>query len=322
MLLILNIQELINLFMDKTMKIKFLIKEIKIEEVAKRLNSDKVYKRIMQFWEACTNNEKNLLLRIRYVSVKDPNIDQFFYDHFVKNKSIFNVILQIINKMDVNRNFEPIILNWIISYIIFPILKNESGNPYFSLMELLGGTPQYYIHLIESFFQYQRFVPEQFKDLMKIKSEDDLETIVEEAKIKHDEWLKNTKSAKLKKEAEYRKIFEDGEFKIYIPDNEQAACLLGMGTRWCTASVTSENYYDEYHKPNDPLFIFISKQNQSEKYQFHFGSGQYMDKDDQRIDYYTFEELYERYVNVLQKYNTEIAGANAREIYDLAFYGA
>jgi len=304
------------------MKIKFLIKEIKIEDVAKRLNSDKVYKRIMQLWEACTNEEKKLILQVKYLSVEDTNIDKFFYDHLIMDKSFFDRIFKIVNLMDLDSNRKPLCLNWWITYIAFPLLKNEAGNPYLALVFLLGGTTHFTFNLMESFFQYQRFVPEQFRDLMKIKSEDDLETIIENAKEKHDEWLVKTKSAQLKKEAEYRKIFEDDEFKIYIPDNQQAACLLGMGTRWCTASVTSENYYDEYHKPDDPLFIFISKQNPSEKYQFHFGSGQYMDKDDQRIDYYTFEQLYEQYASVLQKYNTEIVGAGAREMYDLTFYGA
>ena len=41
--------------------------------------------------------------------------------------------------------------------------------------------------------------------------------------------------------------------------------------------------YQQYSK-NGPLYIMIKKSNPSEKYQFHFESKQFMDKDDHRIN--------------------------------------
>tara|TARA_R110000824_G_scaffold31331_1_gene102084 strand:- start:1467 stop:2549 length:1083 start_codon:yes stop_codon:yes gene_type:complete len=65
---------------------------------------------------------------------------------------------------------------------------------------------------------------------------------------------------------------------IMIINNKAASCFHGT-TDWCTAQ-PSLDYFEEYYKPDDPLFIF---EHDGEKYQFHYGSGQFMDAEDRSI---------------------------------------
>lgn len=56
---------------------------------------------------------------------------------------------------------------------------------------------------------------------------------------------------------------------------------LGSGTRWCTAadSADGQKYFKQY-VTSDSLFIFIKGK---EKYQFHYESNSFMDKDDNSV---------------------------------------
>jgi hypothetical protein len=66
---------------------------------------------------------------------------------------------------------------------------------------------------------------------------------------------------------------------LAIPKTEKASCELGSGTRWCTAS--SENNMFQYYSKDDPLYIWRDKN--GEKYQFHWESMQFMDRRDRPI---------------------------------------
>lgn len=78
-------------------------------------------------------------------------------------------------------------------------------------------------------------------------------------------------------------IYEDDIWKVVIPKSYEASCYWGQGTEWCTATRETDEWY-KYYSKQGPLFININKQN-GEKYQFHFESEQFMDKDDISIDY-------------------------------------
>ena len=73
-------------------------------------------------------------------------------------------------------------------------------------------------------------------------------------------------------------------FSVYkIPQGRTdlygVSCELGSGSEWCTSTGNSRNYFDDYIS-NDDLYIFIKG---NEKYQFHYESNQFMDKNDQSI---------------------------------------
>lgn len=85
------------------------------------------------------------------------------------------------------------------------------------------------------------------------------------------------------KDKEAEKIFEDSEWILIHPITKNAAILYGKGTRWCTAATSGYNYFDHYNIQG-PLYILINKQNPEEKYQFHWESKSFMNKQDVQID--------------------------------------
>lgn len=83
-------------------------------------------------------------------------------------------------------------------------------------------------------------------------------------------------------------VYDSPDWKIIIPKTQEAACLYGKNTKWCTASVDSFNRFDYYSK-QAPLFILIDKRikddrNVMKKLQFHFKTNQFMNTLDNQID--------------------------------------
>ena len=68
---------------------------------------------------------------------------------------------------------------------------------------------------------------------------------------------------------------------LVIPETHEASCILGKGTKWCTTS-TDSTPFDEYTE-DGPLYIWRDKN--GEKYQFHFASAQFMDSGDNPISH-------------------------------------
>jgi hypothetical protein len=79
-------------------------------------------------------------------------------------------------------------------------------------------------------------------------------------------------------------VFENDQVRIVVPEDQNAACYYGQGTRWCTASRTSTNYFGHYSK-DGPLYILLPKKpkHEGEKYQLHFPSEQFMDENDYAV---------------------------------------
>ena len=128
--------------------------------------------------------------------------------------------------------------------------------------------------------QPREYVP--MADINKIESIRQLERVVKTAAPE----VRKYQEKQQYKDAELgmNKIYENSEWEVFIPENRGAACELGKGTDWCTAAKgTTTDYYAEYHKPDDPLFVFINKENPTKKYQFHYGTSQFMDKHDNHI---------------------------------------
>jgi len=82
------------------------------------------------------------------------------------------------------------------------------------------------------------------------------------------------------------KIGETEDWIVYIPENKAAACKLGGDTDWCTAA-PGLDYYEQYHSAERPLIIFHHKTKtvgkEPVKFQFHYGSNQYMDRADDNL---------------------------------------
>ena len=96
----------------------------------------------------------------------------------------------------------------------------------------------------------------------------------------------------VKDKGEAKEVFNNEEVRIIRPDNEQAACYYGQGTRWCTAA-RDHNMFDRYNT-DGPMYIILPKnpKHDGEKYQFHPMSGQYMDESDGPVE---IQELINRF---------------------------
>lgn len=136
-------------------------------------------------------------------------------------------------------------------------------------------------------YVYQHKIP---LDLGKIKELGDLYNVVK------DYIAKDTKSLdeilKILSKDEFRVLHNGENWYIFQPLTEKASCYLGVNTEWCTTwgpySLNKKhkdrgNMFSRY-SPQGPLFIIIDKKNPDHKYQFHFESSQYMDRDDRRIN--------------------------------------
>ena len=82
-------------------------------------------------------------------------------------------------------------------------------------------------------------------------------------------------------------VYSDSDWEVYVPKTYQASCALGKGTEWCTATEKTDDYYKRYSNKGN-LYIIISKHDPKEKYQFHFETGSFMDKNDEEVDFKEF----------------------------------
>ena len=109
----------------------------------------------------------------------------------------------------------------------------------------------------------------------------------------------------LKDKGQAVEVYRDNDVRVVIPENEQAACYYGQGTRWCTAATKGTNYFSRYSSKERPLYILLptKPREEGEKYQLHFGSDQFMDEHDDPINLY--ELLTERFPDLYKYFITK-----------------
>lgn len=127
------------------------------------------------------------------------------------------------------------------------------------------------------------------KDINKFKSFKDLNNAINS--VSSTELSARQKERELRTSKDYKVVYKDKDWTIYVPLSYAGSCTLGKGTSWCTAYSEDDGYYNKYTKQG-PLYILINNNDKSEKYQFHFESEQFMDKDDHDIDLHSFIDKY------------------------------
>jgi hypothetical protein len=132
--------------------------------------------------------------------------------------------------------------------------------------------------------KYNTFKKEIGKPLNSYRNLPQLFTDVEQYLEKEKE-VEVSEKNQAKKEA--KKVYEDDEWLVVIPETHRAACIYGAGTQWCTAG-KNDYYFNDYNSEG-PLYILINKQEKDKegrqvKYQFHFPSQQFMDVKDRQIN--------------------------------------
>ena len=91
---------------------------------------------------------------------------------------------------------------------------------------------------------------------------------------------------------DYELIHNGSDWLIFKPKTRKGACILGSATEWCTAwgeHSTNPKYkgrkshFDRYVSSGS-IYTLINKKDNSDKYQFHLETKQYMDKGDRQIN--------------------------------------
>jgi hypothetical protein len=128
--------------------------------------------------------------------------------------------------------------------------------------------------LLTKFNKYKSKLPIEKRDINRYNSVSELYSLIQTLE---EQGVKSQKDVK-KEGAEV--VYEDSEWKIVIPHTEEASCIYGAHTKWCTAG-REDNMFDYYNKQG-PLYININKVT-GDKYQFHFESSSFMDAEDEEI---------------------------------------
>ena len=108
-----------------------------------------------------------------------------------------------------------------------------------------------------------------------------LRKVLEDEKLK--EIIKNAKAVHL---------VSNDQYDIYIPLNRGAGCKYGKGTRWCTASTSSSNYYDRYSRQGYLYIVMPKGEGDEGKFQFHLESDSFMDSADNRASWETIRQRF------------------------------
>lgn len=113
----------------------------------------------------------------------------------------------------------------------------------------------------------------QYKDLSSLETE--------VAKIPTE--MSAKEKARITKDNETTKV-DEKHWSVITPHTENASCLYGRGTTWCTAATASRNYFNHYNK-DGPMHILIPKNPayEGEKYQYHAHSNQFMNEQDKPV---------------------------------------
>ena len=128
-------------------------------------------------------------------------------------------------------------------------------------------------------------------DMNKIKTLGDLFGLVEKY-YSRDENQNVFDLVNVLSENDYELLLSGEKWIIYRPISEKGAAYLGVGTEWCTAwgpYSTNEKYKDRqnhfsHHNAKGWLYVIINREKPEEKYQFHFETKQFMDRNDRKID--------------------------------------
>lgn len=113
------------------------------------------------------------------------------------------------------------------------------------------------------------------KDINQYKNLDELKDDLDQYSHISDNELKSGKQKKRETKLEGVELIMQGNgMTILKPLTQEAACLYGKGTKWCTAYTdpNTPNRFKEYKEQNGNLFIILYK---DEKFQFYLNSDTY-----------------------------------------------
>ena len=163
---------------------------------------------------------------------------------------------------------------------------------------------------LQKFNRFKSQIAKEKRDINRVASTDELYELTKQFSL---EQATTTKAERVLQDAEL--VYDGPNWEILIPKSREASCHYGANTRWCTTG-SSNNYYDHYSKQG-PLYIITNKKDHTDKYQFHFESNQFMDKEDRNVSLSPFlnerpdlkiffKEMFKRFLNKDQQHGKRV----------------
>lgn len=191
-------------------------------------------------------------------------------------EQLLDLILQYIERGDPTRNKE-----------YSQAIAKMYGNG-LSKMEDIVSTLADYLAKFDKLKRKKKIQPPR-NDFNRYRSLEDFYDVV-------DEYPDEEAEAQPEVKQNAKELYRDNQLIVTIPQDVEAACYYGQGTRWCTAG-KNNNMYSYYTKGDRPLYIIIPRQPAypGEKYQFHFETKQFMNEQDRQIGEDGMRKLVERF---------------------------
>jgi hypothetical protein len=152
---------------------------------------------------------------------------------------IVSDIIKIIESFDPtqNKQYTLQLVKWFINGRNFPKIEDGEST------------------LRQALYDFQKLkarIPEEYRDIRRYSNPKEFVDNVQTLKYQYG---KEDAMSKGKSEIIYDK---DGVTARWAMD-EEAACYLGQGTQWCTASTQSKNYFDNYNKTGGLIVVNLAK---------------------------------------------------------------
>jgi hypothetical protein len=156
--------------------------------------------------------------------------------------------------IDVIQSIDPSSTNKYCEFLI-KMIKGKDNTQRAIVDSLISGL--FGVKAIESLHKFEEHskanrIPQEFKDISR---HNDWFFIEEGVKIA-DEVVKRKQLEK-----ETKKLFENDEWVVLIPESYEASQLYAYNTKWC---ITQKNYWNDYKKSSRIIFVINKKNN--EKY--------------------------------------------------------
>lgn len=256
--------------------------------------------------EAISEAKLEALKKLFYkLFVSQTYIDSLKNDNMYNEYWVFEMYLNPILKLDPTPNNQY--STWLIKTIYTD--AKYKAKPIYNVDRLREDTEKIKENLQAHFNLKQRKeFPQEFKDINKIKSFDQLNDIIKPFKVDYTTMTFDQliKSDLAKKEVDYEVFYEDEVCGIYTLLTEKGACVLGTNSDWCTSfgslspredKRSKSNYFESYNNEGTLYVVWIKKTN--EIYQIDFTTSQYMNKDDRDVG---FEFIFNQLSNEARKF--------------------
>lgn len=129
---------------------------------------------------------------------------------------------------------------------------------------------------IANFLRFKAKLP--VKDLGQIKTLDQFYSMVEPLQNAPQDVSVRQQEKQIKQDA--IKLIDTPNFKVIVPKTEEASCLYGKGTKWCT-SAAQNNKFDSYNSSGPLYIIFANFGGKQRKFQLHVEWGEIRNEKDE-----------------------------------------